>query len=69
MSNKLKWIIVGFAWMFLGAALNILYTISKIEMSTFEFVLGCGLYGGFIMILIGVFAAVDRPKEEKNKSE
>lgn len=37
MSNKQKWIITGFAWM----------------------------YGGFIMILPGTFAVVDKPKKEK----
>ncbi|MBQ8798586.1 MAG: hypothetical protein IJZ55_03350 [Lachnospiraceae bacterium] len=66
MCNKHKWIIVGFAWMFLGAVLNILYAITKFEMSVFQCVLSWGMYGGFIMILIGVFAATDK-KDKENK--
>lgn len=65
MSNKYKWIILGFAWMFLGSVLNILYAIRSFEPSILQFILSCGMYGGFIMILIGVFAAVDKPEKEK----
>ncbi len=65
MSNKLKWIIVGFAWMFLGAVLNIMYAIKSFEPSAIQTVLAFGLYGGFVMILIGVFAVVDKPEKEK----
>lgn len=67
MSNKHKWIIVGFAWMFLGAVLNILYAVSQLEMSIVDVVLSWGLYGGFVLILLGIFAVVDKPKEEKKE--
>ncbi|MBQ9766884.1 MAG: hypothetical protein IJW37_02100 [Lachnospiraceae bacterium] len=69
MSNKHKWIVIGFAWMFLGSVLNILYAIRQFEPSVPQVVLSCGMYGGFIMILLGVFAAVDKPEKEKNKTE
>lgn len=66
-SNKQKWIITGGVWMFLGAVLNILYAISRFEPSTIDTVLSWGMYGGFIMILLGVLAVVDKSKEEKKE--
>lgn len=65
MSNKQKWIITGFAWMLLGIGQNILHAISQFEQSTMDVIFSCVMYGGFIMILLGVFAVVDKPKKRK----
>lgn len=60
MNRSVKYIIFGFALMFLGGTLFLADAIQQIDMDSFWVFLSYGLFLGFLFIIIGLFFPLEK---------